>query len=149
MGGEFVAIFVVGIVTLGTYRLFELFVRRKERMALIEKISFNPDSKFSADQLYLPLFKQKKGTVTSWVLNISLLMIGVGLGLIIAFFIVNGIAGDTLVAYDYNWDMQRNINNYVEIIYFASVSIFGGLGLLASYFIEQKNRNKNREQDQK
>lgn len=36
---------IVGIVTLGIYKLFELFARKKERMALIEKLGdkLNPE----------------------------------------------------------------------------------------------------------
>ena len=35
---------VVGIICAGIYGLFELFVRKKERLAIIEKISNNLDA---------------------------------------------------------------------------------------------------------
>ena len=128
-------ILIVGIITLGIYRLFELYVRRKERMAIIEKLGEQIKLSEANVDLNLPIFRQSNG---NWALKISLLLVGVGIGLLIAwgieFAATNGqfkISGD-------NW----KFNHQIGIVYFASAAIFGGIGLLIAYFIELKNNRK-------
>ena len=131
-----VPIFIVGIVILGIYRLFELFVRRKERMAIIEKLGEQIKLSEANVNLNLPLFQQTSNG--NWALKISLLLIGIGIGLLIGYGFEFAATGGDLSAYCHNWDFQRKIG----VVYFASVAIFGGIGLLAAYFIEQRHKQK-------
>lgn len=142
-----VPILVVGIITLGIYRLFELFVRRKERMAIIEKLQNNVDISAFANKMNLPFLGETKVRMSSsWSLRASLLLVGVGLGLLIAFFIELAVTNSMEPVFaSYDYEVQRNINNSVGIIYLATVSLFGGLGLLIAYVIEQKNEKKNKQ----
>lgn len=122
---------VIGIITLGVYKLFELFVRKKERLSIIEKIGdkFDPsmiENKFS--------FPDKQPNVTAFgTLKIGSLLLGVGLGLLVGFFI----------SYYYYGGQNLDVDNYyirdfVGVIIGASVLLFGGLGLLISFIIEMK-----------
>jgi len=127
---DFVGAIIVGIVFFAIYRVFELYVRRNERMAIIEKLGGQMKLSDANVDLSLPLFQQSNG---SWALRISLLLIGVGIGLLVGFFI-EFMATNAIMNNDYNWRVQ--------MIYFASVAIFGGLGLLVAYFIERKQSKK-------
>ena len=131
--GDITGICIVGIITLGIYRLFELYVRRKERMAIIEKLGEQIKLSEANVDLNLPIF-QSNG---SWALKISLLLIGVGLGLLVAAFLQLPIANG-----DIDLIKSRDFQNGYAVIYFASVAMFGGLGLLTAYFIEMKNNRK-------
>ncbi len=136
---ELMAIAIVGIITLGIYRLFELFARRKERMLMIEKFSERADP---VDlNLSLPFLKRMEISTSSWPLKISLLMIGIGLGAIVAFFIQYVMIGDLLTQAHDNWEVNHNLRGFKETIYFACIAVFGGIGLLSAYLIEMKQRN--------
>ncbi|GHT68918.1 hypothetical protein AGMMS50239_34890 [Bacteroidia bacterium] len=122
---EFTAIFVMGFLTLGTYKIFELFVKRKERLTIIEKlISLNLES---AEPIRLPNILYEKQGFGSWPLRISLLLIGIGLGCLCAFFL-QMYYGETI-----NWDQKRMIE-------FASIALFGGIGLFIAFMIELKQK---------
>jgi len=127
MNQMFSAIIVLGIAYT-IYKLFELFVRRKERMAIIEKmingegvVNFPDVSKWFSSP-----------TPKVGGLRLGLLLIGLGLGLVTAiilnfFFVFNNNA--------LSWQDK-------DILYFAMMMLFGGLGLLIAYLIEQKNLKK-------
>ncbi len=78
-----------------------------ERMAMIEK-GVDPS-----------LFTRKARRSSSGTLRASLLLIGAGTGLLIAYFL------------DRSFDME-------EVAYFSMLFIFGGLGLGAAYMVEEK-----------
>ncbi len=147
MQNVLVPIFIVGIITLGIYRLFELFVRRKERMSIIDKLQNNVDPSVFANKFSLPLLNRPEVKLpSSWPLRASLLLVGVGLGLLVGFFMEFSLTNSMQPAFaSYDWNVQNNISDSVAIIYLASVSLFGGLGLLAAYLIEQKNEKKHKE----
>ncbi len=138
---ELAIICVVAIITLGIYRLFELYARRKERMLIIEKFAerANPVDL----NLSLPFLKKMEISNSSWPLKISLLMIGVGLGAIVAFFIQYTMIGDLLTQVHDDWAVRNNLNGFKEAIYFSCIAVFGGIGLLTAYLIEMNQRNKN------
>lgn len=141
MMNELVPMVVMAIMTFGTYSIFELFVRRKERMAIIDKLHSGIDPQKLTHDLYSP-FAGKKNT-SSWALKIGLLFIGVGLGLLTGFLIEVNLTDSLNPALNsYAENIQNNINSSVQVIYFASISLFGGLGLLAAYFIEQSKDKK-------
>ncbi len=131
---DFTAIFIIGIITLGIYRLFELFVRRNERLAIIDKVGDKIQfADISASDLNLPFFGKVK--YSSWALKISLLMIGVGLGSIVAFTIQMVMIDGQLISQN-DWNL---LNRFEGMIYFSCVAIFGGIGLLIAYLIEMKH----------
>ena len=122
----------------GVYRIFELYARRKERMAIIEKLGEQMKLSDTNVNLTLPFFQQPQG---NWALKISLLLIGVGIGLLVGYGFEFAATGGNLAVYAYggnNWNFQSKIS----VVYFASVAIFGGIGLLAAYFIEQKHKSQ-------
>ncbi len=127
---------VVGMVTLGIYKLFELFVCRKERLTMIEKIGSTFDAsmiqnKFSFPEKKLPVF----GT-----LKIACLLLGVGLGLLTGFTLTE-LLGLNQPGINDDWHMR----NTIGIIYGASVLLFGGLGLLIAFILEMKYSKKPKE----
>jgi hypothetical protein len=117
----FPAIIVLGI-TYGIYKLFELYVRRKERIMMIEKLSISESAVIPPDvSKYF-----SSPTPTSWALRLGLLLTGLGLGL------------STAVIMNHFMDMERYSRD--ELLYFAFMLLFGGLGLVIAYLIEQKQK---------
>ncbi|GHT18886.1 hypothetical protein AGMMS4957_02010 [Bacteroidia bacterium] len=128
---ELTPVFVVGFLVLGTYKLFELFVRKSERLAIIEKlVAFSGDKVFSGS-IKLPdiSFGSDSG---SWALRVALLLIGVGLGCLLGFFTQYYYFGDSP-----DW----HIRQLAGIIYLAYIAIFGGAGLLVAYLIEMHHKS--------
>ncbi|WP_199117929.1 DUF6249 domain-containing protein [Pedobacter sp. ASV28] len=113
MSGELVPItFFIGTFAM----IFGIrYLSNKEKMAMIER-GIDPGTKKSTPTPFLSL-------------KFGLLLIGLGLGLIVALFTVRGIFGETL-----NESQQAQ----AVAVYFGSVLIFGGLGLVISYIIEKK-----------
>lgn len=108
METEVLAILIPIIAIIGGI-IMVIYLRKyenDERMAMIEK-GLHPTD--------LP----KRRSNTSGPLRFSLLLIGVGLGFIVGYFI------------DSNTNME-------ELSYFSMLFIFGGLGLGLSYIIEEK-----------
>lgn len=85
------------------------YLSSKENMAMIER-GINPNEGKSAPKPFLSL-------------KYGLLMVGLGLGLLIALFTV--------------LTTKMDEENGVAV-YFGCISIFGGLGLITSYLIEKK-----------
>lgn len=130
---------IIGIVTYGIYKLFELFVRKKERLTIIEKLgdklsSSNPDL-----NLHIPALFENTGKFNT--LKFACLLLGVGIGLLIGYVIcLNSIPG----FYTGNFD---NTYEKVSVIYGASVLTFGGLGLLVAFLVEMNYiKRKSREE---
>ncbi len=122
---------IVGIVCAGTYGLFELFARRKERMAIIEKIGDKLDTTAFEDQLcsfnYLRNFSFSS-------LKLGCLLTGIGLGLLVGFII-----DTSLLSYHgadwYRYDIAATTNG-------ASVLLFGGISLIIAFLVELKMGKK-------
>jgi hypothetical protein len=102
---------IIGIVGLFTMIIYLRKYENEERMAMIDK-GVSPD-----------MFV-KKLRDTSVSLRFSLLMIGVGLGILLGYFL----------------DRQFGMD---EVGYFSMLFIFGGIGLGAAYVIEE-NKLKRR-----
>lgn len=99
------------IISLGAFVMI-VYIRKFEnieRMAIIEK-GLSPD-----------LFKKER--LTSGALRGSLLLIGVGIGFLIGYWL------------DRQFDTE-------EVGYFSMLFIFGGLGLGISYIVEEKKAKK-------
>ena len=118
---------VIAIICTGIYGLFELFVRRNERMAIIEKIGDKLDASAFEGKLGLPSYV-KKFSFSS--LKAGLLLAGIGLGLLVGFII-------NLSVLPYNqFGDDWKLHEAAGIVYGASVLLFGGLGLILSFIIE-------------
>ena len=61
-------------------------------------------------------------------LKFGLLLVGLGIGLLVALFTVRGVFGS---------DMTRSEKGQSVAIYFGFIGIFGGLGLIVSYLVER------------
>lgn len=126
---------IVGIVSAGIYGLFELFVRRNERMAIIEKIGDKLDASAFEGKLNLPSYGRR---MSFSALKIGLLLAGCGLGLLIGFFIGMSLLPDA--AYNDNYQLRK----VLSVVYGSSVLLFGGLGLVVAFIIELKLGKKDR-----
>lgn len=118
------------------YKLFELFVCRKERMLLIEKIA---EVNFENQLPGIPRFSwMKKRFYTNGVLRAGCLLSGVGIGLLSAYFIVLCSLPDYL-SQDYSYGVRL----FGDIVFFASALLGGGAGLIIAYWVEQKHDKKS------
>ena len=128
---------VCGIFVLGFYKLFELFVCKKERLLIIEKMG----EKFTPDMLEHKLSFSSIGKFSSSALKFGCLLIGLGLGLLIGYLICS----TTLEGYTNTGDVRDsyNMRETFSIIYGSCVLLFGGLSLLIAFLVELKiNKNK-------
>ena len=128
---------VCGIFVLGFYKLFELFVCKKERLLIIEKMG----EKFTPDMLEHKINFSSIGKFSSSALKFGCLFMGLGLGLLIGYLICS----TTLEGYTNMGDVRLNYNmrETISIIYGACILLFGGLGLLTAFLVELKiNKNK-------
>ena len=121
---EFITIpLVVGIITFGIYKLFELYARRKERLLLVEKLSENVDlEKFNMVFPSMPNFSVNKFTS----LKAGCLLVGLGLGLLAGFLIV--------FAYEVK-DYELK-----SMAIGSTILLAGGISLLIAFFVEQRIR---------
>lgn len=120
---------VVGTITLGIYKLFELLVCRRERRMILEKL----DGSSMMDYLKVVPMGLRLGVpctanpVTDRVpgsLKAGCLLLGIGFGLLFAFIILN------LCSFDPSYEMR-------SIVYGGSVLCFGGVSLIISFIIER------------
>ena len=128
---------VCGIFVVGFYKLFELFVCKKERLLIIEKMG----EKFTPDMLEHKINFSSIGKFSSTALKFGCLFMGLGLGLLIGYLICS----TTLEGYTNMGDVRLNYNmrETISIIYGACILLFGGLGLLTAFLVELKiNKNK-------
>lgn len=127
---------ICGLFFYFTYRIFELYARRKERMAIIEKLSNGIDPELLRNQFNISTFKDS--SYGSWAIRIGLLLIGVGLGVAIA-AIIDMLA---VAPSEVNNEVFYGFRNAISVLYPALAAIFGGLGLVIAYFIEKKGEDK-------
>ena len=109
MGPDILGIVMVIIAIVGAYVMI-VYLRRFTNEERLAMIEKGVDPQF---------FNIKKSVNTSVPLRASLLMIGAGVGLLLGHFL------------DRSYDME-------EVAYFSMLFICGGLGLGASYLIEEK-----------
>lgn len=119
---------VVGIITLGIYKLFELFVRKKERLITIDKIG----DKLTPDILSGQIdFSTNIPKFSFSALKFGCLFMGLGIGMLVAF------------AVHYNFaDFVENAYYVRSAVYGSCVLLFGGLGLLIAFIVELKVSKK-------
>ena len=119
---------IIGIIVLGFYKLFELFVCKKERLLMIEKLG----DKLSPDMLKDKVSLPSVGNLSFSALKFGCLFVGLGLGLLVALFIHYGMV-----------DFIDKAWNVKSVVYGSCVLLFGGLGLLIAFLIEL-NINKKK-----
>lgn len=125
---------IVGIVCAGIYGLFELFARKKERLAIIEKMGDKLDPSTLNAHVGLPRLKTNFSFSS---LKAGCLLSGIGLGLLVAFII-----SSTYTDLNFSDWGQREM---ISTVYGASVMLFGGIGLIIAFVIEMKlSKDKNK-----
>ena len=135
---DFISIpLVIGIITVGIYKLFELFVCKNERMALIEKLGDKISASDICSQFSFNI-NYSKSHFNFSALKGGLLMMGIGLGMIIAFFICINAVPDYTKGGN-SWNIQSQV-------YGACVLLFGGIGLLTAFLIEMNISKKEKKQ---
>ena len=123
---------IVGIVCAGIYGLFELFVRKKERLAIIEKIGDKLEPSAFDVKIGLPRLATNFSFSS---LKTGCLLAGIGVGLLVGFIISVSLT-------DFNLDGRREL---ISTVYGASVLLFGGIGLIIAFVIELKlSKDKNK-----
>lgn len=133
---EIMAMVIVATVAYAIYRLFELFARRRERIAIIEKLSDGLDLRLLEDP-----FRQQMPRIetASWGLRIGLLLLGIGLGVFIAAIIEISVMFPII---NVNGDHSHQYYSVFNALYPACAAIFGGTGLVIAYFVENKKNKK-------
>ena len=122
---------IVAIIFGTIYKLTELFVRKRERLMLINKLTEISNVDFKGINLY-----SSGNKFTS--LRIGWLMLGLGMGFLVGFLI-------NMMATYGNYAQPDDVDNWFRyknsvsgIVYVACICIFGGIGLLLSYRAERK-----------
>lgn len=131
-----IPIVVVATVTLGIYKLFELIICRRERRMIIEKM----DGNALIDYLKLmpmgirtgaPVPVRAVSGVTSGAFKTGCLLLGLGLGLLFGFMLLNW------SCYDASYEVR-------SVVYGGSILFFGGLGLVVSFVVERALSRKEK-----
>ena len=91
------------------------YLSNKEKMAMIER-GIDPGVNKATPKPFLSL-------------KFGLLLVGLGLGLLVALFTVRGVFGS---------EMTHGEEGQSVAIYFGCIGIFGGVGLITSYCVEKK-----------
>ncbi|RZK39946.1 MAG: hypothetical protein EOO90_16920 [Pedobacter sp.] len=91
------------------------YFSNKEKMAMIER-GLDPGLQRATPRPFLSL-------------KFGLLLVGLGIGLLVALFSVRAVFGG---------NMTHGEEGQAVAIYFGCIGIFGGLGLIVSYFVEKK-----------
>ena len=126
-----------GIVTYGIYKLFELFVCKKERLMIIEKMNLDSLPSVPLNNLFKDYGTTLPFSFSS--LKVGCLLIGLGLGIImgIALFALNA---DAIKAY--GEITSCNPYSVAAMIFSAGILCMGGAGLLLAFVIEYKCKKK-------
>ncbi len=124
----------VAIVFGVIYKLFELFVGRKERMMIIEKLG----DKLTPDTFKNGIF-YRTGLFSFGGLRMGCLMIGLGVGLLVGYGIIS--------ATQYSYFDGNRPYEVTSVVYGACVLLGGGTGLVVSYLIEKKQREDERNKE--
>lgn len=129
---------ITAIVFISIYLIIRLFVRRKERLIFMNKIDTLDAEKLKC--LNFGDLMAAKDNNMKWPLRISFLMLGIGLGTLLAYLMCKGFG-----VYEISYYGTGNYRAQTTVTYIAGTLLFGGLGLLASYLIERKEQRKDKE----
>ena len=123
------------IVFAAIYGLFELFVRRKERLTIIDKIGDKLDASYLKGKIQLPGFGGMNFSFSA--LKAGCLLMGIGLGLLVGLTINLSMISQGVIDSS-NWQDR----NFIGVGYGSSVLLFGGLGLIIAFLIEMNMKRK-------
>ncbi|MEA4867581.1 MAG: hypothetical protein EOM61_04710 [Bacteroidia bacterium] len=122
-----------GIGAYAFYKVIELFVRKKERLLLIEKLNTLENVNTSNINLSA-IFGDGKIVKNEFLaLRIGSLLMGLGLGLLVGFFIVN-------LAFGNMTNVTYHMGQTQSVVYGASTLLCGGLGLIVGFITEARMR---------
>ena len=124
------------IVVIGIYKLFELFVCKKERLRMLERCD-----NISMGKQPLPSYGLGNFNMSYAALRWGALFMGIGLGLLIAYFINFNCYFNVINSTSNKWSVWSG----QEMVYGSCVLLFGGLGLITAFIIEVKLRNSKKE----
>jgi hypothetical protein len=128
-------VLIMGFIVLGIYKIVELFVRKNERIMLIERLTALSAETGLGAKISLPDISFGSRDTGAWPLRISLLLIGLGIGFLVAIFTIVELRG-----------CQEYLSNrFDKLILSACVFLFGGIGLLVAYFIENGKKKDSAE----
>lgn len=121
---------VLTVIGYFVYKLFELFVCKKERLYMLEhakEINFGEQK--------LPPLPINGLNISFSALKWGCFFLGVGLGIMVAYVVCV-----TTLGWDvYNREFYRNP---VEVVFGGCIFLFGGLGLLMAFLIEMRLSRK-------
>lgn len=131
-----------GIGAFAFYKVVELFVRKKERLMIIDKLSSLEG--ISSEKLdFSKLFPQDSSDKGQYLaLRFGSLIMGLGLGLLIGYFI--GLETYPSLPLHGDNEVYYRLRESTGLIYGASTLLFGGLGLITGFLIEYRIRKNSK-----
>ena len=128
-----------GIVTYGIYKLFELFVCKKERLTIIDRMNFDSLSTAPLNNLFKGYGTSLPTSFSS--LKIGCLLMGMGLGIVLGILLF-ALNADAIKAY--GEITNHNTYTLAAMIISAGILCMGGAGLVLAFVIENIcNKKKN------
>ena len=122
-------ILICGIFVLGVYKLFELFIRRRERIMLVEKLEGEALNEFIRNGgLPQTQMKPRKTGVRFFVLHIAAAMLGLGTAFVFNFTVLTSF-------YTFNYDLPWYLRDACNV---GSILLFTGLALIISFIVEYR-----------
>ena len=133
---DFTTIIIIPTIFYFTYKFLESLVRRKERMMLIEKLDLSNLQALPAISPLNVLDHMPNKRFSN--LRTGLLFAGIGLGLFISWILSMIVYSDLESYVKESWRFMEMF----YVIFLATPVLFGGIGLLISFLIEQKARKQ-------
>ena len=135
---DLTAIIIVPTIFYFLYKFFESLIRRRERIELVQKLDLANLQALPAEDSLSVLNNMPNKRFSG--LRTGLLFIGIGIGLTTAWVLMFTLYPQ-IVSYRENLGGDfYSFKNLFNIIYLAAPAVFGGIGLMISYIIEQKSR---------
>lgn len=129
---------VTGIVFFAIYKVFKLFVCRRERIMLIEKMENLSDKSIDLSGLSLDTGSSNSGFGGKYLsLRVGALLLGVGVGIFAGMMQCWHMNPDWIIDSRVQWGAP-------SIILGGCTLLFGGLGLIVAFVVEMwcERRNK-------
>lgn len=124
-------IFIVGFLVLGFYKIVELFVRRRERIMIVERLENEAFNEFVRNG-EIPHISNRYARMKFGVLHLAAALLGLGLGIIISFTVLSAF-------YVHDPDLPWYYRDACEG---GCVLLFTGLALVISFVIEYRLTHK-------